>query len=131
VDVGYDNTDPAPPCAPLAGASCNVDYRGFLTLCCNLSGYRGAAGEGDVVADLRAEPFAAAYERLRRVAGLQNERRARALQDQAARGERPGPDTASPCVFCLHSFDKVPWRTPVAPPPRSLPVMQKEVVSRQ
>jgi MoaA/NifB/PqqE/SkfB family radical SAM enzyme len=130
LDVGYYNIDPATPCAPLAGVSCNVDYRGFLSLCCNLSGYRGAAGEGDVVADLRAEPFAAAYERLLRVAGLQNERRVRALNDFSARGERPGLDTGSPCVFCLHSFDKVPWRAQPAAA-RALPVMQKEVVSRQ
>ena len=128
VDVGYRNDDPAPPCAPLAGVSCNVDYRGFLTLCCNLSGYRGAAGEADVVADLRAEPFAAAYERLRRVADLQRERRARALSDFAARGERPDPDTASPCVFCLHSFDKVPWRK--RPPARSLPVLSERAEAR-
>ncbi|HEV3467735.1 MAG TPA: radical SAM protein [Pyrinomonadaceae bacterium] len=132
LDVGYYNADPAPPCAPLAGVSCNVDYRGFLSLCCNLSGYRGAAGEADVVADLRAEPFAAAYARLLRVAELQNERRARALAELAARGERPGLDTGSPCLFCLHTFDKVPWRKPAgASAGRSLPVMQKAVVSRQ
>ena len=44
IDVGYYNVDETrPPCAPLAGVSMNIDYRGRLSLCCNLSGFRGAA----------------------------------------------------------------------------------------
>ena len=39
----------------------NVDFRGRLSLCCNLSGYRGAAEELDVVADLNVESFDSAY----------------------------------------------------------------------
>jgi MoaA/NifB/PqqE/SkfB family radical SAM enzyme len=123
LDVGYYNTDEAAPCSALAGVSCNVDYRGFLSLCCNLSGYRGAAGEPDVTADLRAEPFAAAYERLQRVAEAQTERRARALRAYAERGERPDLYTGSPCLFCLQTFEKVPWRKPEQAP-RQLPVLE-------
>jgi sulfatase maturation enzyme AslB (radical SAM superfamily) len=52
LDVGYANTDPAPPCAPLQGSSFSVDYQGRLTLCCNMSGFRGAAQESD---DRRSE----------------------------------------------------------------------------
>jgi len=67
LDVGYYNIDTSrPPCSPLAGVSCNIDYRGYLTLCCNLSGFRGAAGEADVAADLKTEDFTVAYPRLRR-----------------------------------------------------------------
>jgi sulfatase maturation enzyme AslB (radical SAM superfamily) len=59
IDVGYYNIDEThPPCAPLAGVNINVDYRGRLSLCCNLSGYRGAVEENDVVADLNVESFA-------------------------------------------------------------------------
>lgn len=111
IDVGYFDTDPDAPCSALAGVSCNVDYKGRLSLCCNLSGYRGAAGEPDVVADLNAEPFAKAYARLRRIADEQLARRAVALASLAARGEEPDLSVGSPCLFCLHSFSKVPWRT--------------------
>jgi MoaA/NifB/PqqE/SkfB family radical SAM enzyme len=125
IDVGYYNTDEAAPCSALAGVSCNVDYRGHLSLCCNLSGYRGAAGEGDVAADLNAEPFAAAYARLRRVADAQVERRTLALRALSEGGEDADLYTGSPCLFCLRTFEKVPWRaTSEAAPARSLPVLQ-------
>jgi len=112
IDVGYYNVDAgAPPCSPLAGRSCNVDYRGRLTLCCNLSGFRGRApGEADVAADLNVESFPAAYDRVRRIAALQNERRSRALARFGAEGRPPDLHTGSPCLLCLHSFDKIPWR---------------------
>ena len=125
VDVGYYNDDPAAPCSALSGVSCNVDYRGFLSLCCNLSGYRGAEGEPDVAADLRVENFGAAYARLQGVAAAQVERRARALAALKERGERADLYTGSPCLFCLQTFEKVPWRAPAeTTPARALPVVQ-------
>src|ERR1051325_5973757 len=108
--VGYYNTDPAPPCSPLRGTSCNVDYLGRMTLCCNLSGYRGASGEEDVVADLTREDFPSAYARLRHLAEAQVERRREALASFAQRGQEPDLNTGSPCLFCLHSFNKIPWQ---------------------
>jgi MoaA/NifB/PqqE/SkfB family radical SAM enzyme len=118
---GYYNIDPAPPCDALEGTTSNVDFRGRLSLCCNLSGYRGAAGEPDVVGDLTVEEFSTAYERLLRVREEQNERRRRALAGAAERGREPDLDVGSPCLFCLHSFGKIPWRA--APSARSLPVI--------
>ena len=106
IDVGYYNTDDTrPPCAPLAGVSMNIDYRGRLTLCCNLSGFRGAAQELDVVADLNVESFASAYEKFKTLAAAQLQRRKDAL------AALPTPDiyTGSPCMFCLQSFGKIPW----------------------
>jgi MoaA/NifB/PqqE/SkfB family radical SAM enzyme len=120
--VGYANTDPDPPCAELAGRSCNIDYLGRLTLCCNLSGYRGAAASRDVLADLNLEDFATGFERIRRAALEQAERRRAALASLAASGERADLYTASPCLFCLQSFEKIPWRG--AAPSRQLPVVQ-------
>ena len=122
LEVGYRNADPAPPCSALAGVSCNVDYRGRLSLCCNLSGYRGAAGEGDVVADLNTEGFATAFARLREVAAAQTARRREALAAITREGREPDIHLASPCLFCLQSFGKIPWHA--APAPRSLPVLQ-------
>ena len=108
LDVGYANTDPAPPCAPLQGSSFSVDYQGRLSLCCNLSGFRGAAQEPDVIADLNEESFRTAWQRVHRLASEQVARRAAAL---AAPGADRDLYTASPCLFCLQSFGKIPWRS--------------------
>lgn len=110
IDVGYYNIDEdRPPCSPLAGTSMNVDYRGRLSLCCNLSGYRGAAEETDVVADLNVESFASAFAKFKELASAQLQKRKDALA--ALRSQRITPDlyTGSPCLFCLQSFGKIPW----------------------
>ena len=109
LDVGYANIDPAPPCAPLQGASFSVDYRGRLSLCCNMSGFRGASQESDVVADLHEESFATAFLRVSRLASEQVARRAAALAEMAARKADPELHIASPCLFCLRTFGKIPW----------------------
>ena len=131
--IGHHDIDPQPPCGALRGETCNVDYRGRLSLCCNLSGYRGAAGEPETVADLTTEDFADAYARLRRIAAEQNERRRRALASFAADGREADLYTASPCLFCLQSFGKIPWRGAyagdVARAPRALPVLPSAVSS--
>lgn len=127
VVVGYYNVDPSAPCAALFGKTCNVDFQGRLTLCCNLSGYRGADGEPDVVADLTKEDFAVGFERLKRIAEEQNERRRKALASFETSGREVDLYTSSPCLFCLQSFGKTPWRTSTNPAdllPRSLPVIQ-------
>ena len=106
IDVGYYNIDASrPPCAPLAGTSMNIDYRGRLSLCCNLSGFRGAAEEQDVVADLNVESFASAYAKFQALVALQLQRR----KDALAQAVTPDIYTGSPCLFCLQSFNKIPW----------------------
>jgi MoaA/NifB/PqqE/SkfB family radical SAM enzyme len=122
IAVGYYNVDPGPPCTPLRGLSCNIDYRGRLSLCCDLSGYRGATGEADVVADLNVEEFAPAFERLRRVVAEQNERRRAAIESHRREGRDIDLYTGSPCLFCLQSFGKIPWHDASASA-RSLPVV--------
>jgi sulfatase maturation enzyme AslB (radical SAM superfamily) len=110
IDVGYYNIDEErPPCAPLAGMSMNVDYRGRLSLCCNLSGFRGGTDESDVVADLNVESFASAHVKFLELAAAQLEKRKAALALLRERGETPDLFTGSPCLFCLQSFWKVPW----------------------
>jgi MoaA/NifB/PqqE/SkfB family radical SAM enzyme len=124
--TGYYNIDPSAPCTALLGKTCNVDFHGRLTLCCNLSGYRGADAEQDVVADLTKEDFAVGYERLQRIAEEQNERRRKALASFETSGREVDLFTSSPCLFCLQSFGKTPWRTSTNPAdllPRSLPVL--------
>ena len=116
VDVGYYNLDEdRAPCSPLAGTSMNVDYRGRLSLCCNLSGFRGATEETDVVADLNVESFASAFQRLKEVASAQIKRRKDALAALRAQGVKPDLYTGSPCLFCLQSFGKIPWHSQSEP----------------
>lgn len=115
-DVGYYNIhEEHAPCSPLAGTSMNVDYRGRLTLCCNLSGFRGAAEETDVVADLNVESFASAFAKLKELASAQLKKRNDALGALRAQGVTPDLFTGSPCLFCLQSFGKVPWRSVAEP----------------
>jgi MoaA/NifB/PqqE/SkfB family radical SAM enzyme len=109
IDVGYANLDPRPPCSPLAGLSGNVDYQGRLSVCCNLSGFRGGVGEEDVAADLNEQDFATAYAALSQIQGNMlktRERRLSSVLDESAIDLY----TASPCLLCLDTFGKLPWR---------------------
>ena len=103
IDVGYYNIDETrPPCAPLAGVSMNIAYRGRLSLCCNLSGFRGATEELDVVADLNVESFASAYEKFKALAATQLQKR----KDALATLVTPDIYIGSPCMFCIQSLKK-------------------------
>jgi MoaA/NifB/PqqE/SkfB family radical SAM enzyme len=98
--------EPGPPCVALAGETVNVDCRGRLTLCCNLSDFRNAVGTGDIVADLRETSFADAYEKCYDSAVRQRELRDAALKANNAEAEFP-------CHFCISTFDKTSWETPL------------------
>ena len=116
LDVGYYNVDTdRPPCSPLAGTSMNVDYRGRLSLCCNVSGYRGAAEETDVVADLNVDSFASAFAKLQVLASTQLQKRTDALTALRVQGVEPDLYAGSPCLFCLQSYDKLPWHRAAEP----------------
>ena len=125
IDVGYHNVDPAPPCSALAGVSSNVDYRGRLSLCCILSGYRSGVGEEDIAADLNTQDFSTAYSALSKIATAKLTARVDRLNDVARHHLPLDLYTASPCLFCLDTSGKLPWRqtTPDAASPRSLPVL--------
>lgn len=131
LDVGYYNiNEEQAPCSPLAGTSMNIDYQGRLSLCCNLSGFRGAVEEPDVVADLKVESFAIGYQRLLKLADEQLQKRRAALAELRRQGITPDLYTGSPCLFCLQSYGKIPWHsTTVAEPVplRSLPVHKSAV----
>jgi MoaA/NifB/PqqE/SkfB family radical SAM enzyme len=124
VVAGYYNTRHESPCDALSARTVNVDYRGRLTLCCNLSGYRGAAEQADVLADLTREDFSAGLARFMEAADAQLERRRLMLEGHERRGTTPGLAEGSPCLYCLQSFGKVPWSAPqVGATARSLPVL--------
>ena len=126
IDVGYHNLNVSPPCSALAGASANIDYRGKLSLCCNLSGFRGAAGEVDVAADLTTEDFGPAFTRLSALATRQLTARRDRIESMSNEELANDPYVSSPCLFCLDTFGKLPWRQSYAATNtdgRSLPVL--------
>jgi hypothetical protein len=124
IDVGYHNLNLSPPCSALAGASANIDYLGRLSLCCNLAGFRGGLEDSEVVADLKTEDFAAAFSRLSNLASRQVEARRHRLESLELYAN--DPYVSSPCLFCLDTFGKLPWRakTGSAIESRTLPVLQ-------
>jgi len=109
IDVGYFNVDERPPCSPLAGTSMNVDFRGRLSLCCNLSGFRGGTESTDTVADLHSESFESAHQKLLELATLQLRMRSERLAELREKEVPPDLFTGSPCLYCLQTFKKIPW----------------------
>ena len=109
IDVGYYYTAPVAPCSALSGVSANINYRGHLSLCCNLSGFRGAKSDADIIADLNQETFSAALSRLQEVAVAQAERRIKALTELESVNLKADLTTGSPCLFCLKTLGKTPW----------------------
>lgn len=133
IDVGYSNVNPAPPCSALSGVSSNIDYRGRLSLCCNLSGYRSGVGEEDVAADLSTHDFVSAYAALSKIAAEKLTARAHRLDDINSRNLPLDLYTASPCLFCLDTSGKLPWRQTTAADAttsRPLPVLVPSRIQR-
>ena len=100
---GYFSASPFFPCAPLELNEFNLDYRGNLTLCCQLSGHSGANQETDVMGNLHEVSLAEACERFRqRVATYLADKR-----DRVSRGEFSELDHF-PCWYCVKYLGKVP-----------------------
>ena len=90
-------------CEAFAGHTVSVDCNGFLSLCCQLSQYRGATGRNDVVANLNTIDFGHAYAKFLALAVAQRTRRDKALAAGVALAEQP-------CDFCARTMDKTAWR---------------------
>jgi MoaA/NifB/PqqE/SkfB family radical SAM enzyme len=100
---GYYSVSPFFPCAPLELEEYNLDYRGHLTLCCQLSGYAGGTLGTDVVGHLQEQSLAEAVGRFhQRVAVYLADKRARV--GRGAFGELDH----FPCWYCVQYLDKVP-----------------------
>ena len=99
---GYFSASPFFPCAPLELKEFNLDYRGNLTLCCQLSGYSGANQETDVMGNLHEVSLAEACDRFRqRVATYLTDKR-----DRVSRGDF-GELDHFPCWYCVKYLGKV------------------------
>ena len=101
---GYFSDSPFFPCAPLELKEFNLDYRGNLTLCCQLSGYSGGTPGTDAMGNLHEVSLAEACGRFRqRVATYLADK-----QERVRRGEFSELDHF-PCWYCVKYLDKVPW----------------------
>jgi MoaA/NifB/PqqE/SkfB family radical SAM enzyme len=103
---GYYSEEPFFPCAPLELEEFNLDWRGNVTLCCQLSGYKGGSPGTDVIANVAEVGLAEAVSRFRsRVAAYLEEKRRR-----VARGDF-GELDHFPCWYCVKYLGKAPGPT--------------------
>jgi MoaA/NifB/PqqE/SkfB family radical SAM enzyme len=109
---GYFSAEPFFPCAPLEQKEYNLDYRGNLTLCCQLSGYAGGMPGTDVVGNLWDVGLTEAVGRFR-------ERVAHYLADKRARVQSGafGDLDHFPCWYCVKYLDKVAGLAPFSQHP--------------
>lgn len=100
--VGFHTDYFLPRCAPLAMDDLNIDYRGRLTLCCQLSNYRDADGNGeDVVGDLHRESLSSALKSLTKLINKVHNERLEMAEDPERREE-----LHYPCLVCIKRFSK-------------------------
>jgi MoaA/NifB/PqqE/SkfB family radical SAM enzyme len=101
---GYFNEAAFFPCGPLELEEYNLDYKGNLTLCCQLSGHSGQNDRADVIANLNEISLTEACERFHlRVATYLADK-----QDKINRGHFSEVDHF-PCWYCLKYLGKTTW----------------------
>lgn len=92
------------PCAPLKMQEMNIDWRGNVTVCCNLSGHGEDVENGDIIGNLHELSFSEAYGRWIQANGkFQKEK-----LEYHSRGKFRDADYF-PCWYCLNYFKKVDW----------------------
>lgn len=100
--VGFHTDYFLPRCAPLMLDDLNIDYRGRLTLCCQLSNYRDGDKDGeDVVGDLKRESLSEALSKLMGLVTQVHRERLAMSQDSAQKEK-----LHYPCLVCLERFQK-------------------------
>jgi MoaA/NifB/PqqE/SkfB family radical SAM enzyme len=100
--VGFYSKYYLPRCAPLTHDDLNIDYRGRLTLCCQLSNYRDGDKDGeDVVGDLNKESLAEALSKLMNLVNKVHQERLAMATDSLQREK-----LHYPCLVCIDRFGK-------------------------
>lgn len=101
---GYFSESPFFPCGPLELQEYNLDYKGNLTLCCQLSGHSGQNDGADVIGNLSEISLTEACERFHlRVATYLADKR-----DKIKTGSFSDLDHF-PCWYCLKYLGKTSW----------------------
>jgi len=100
---GYFSESPFFPCGPLELEEFNLDFRGNVTLCCQLSGYQGGTPGTDVVGNLHEVSLAEACVRFRRKVEIY-------LDDKRHRVAGGGFTELDhfPCLYCVKYMGKAP-----------------------
>lgn len=107
--IGFYTEYYLPRCAPLTMDDVNIDYKGRLTLCCQISNYRDGDHDGeDVVADLRQVSLPAALSGLMKLVHQVHQERL-AMANDPARKEQ----LHYPCLACLERFGKSTEQTSI------------------
>jgi MoaA/NifB/PqqE/SkfB family radical SAM enzyme len=104
VDIapGYYSEAAFFPCGPLTLEEYNLDYRGNLTLCCQLSGFAGPNSGDDVIGNLHKITLSDACRRFQsRVATYLADKRQRVEQGSLA------DEDYFPCWYCVKYLGKV------------------------
>ncbi|MGH9854609.1 MAG: radical SAM protein [Blastocatellia bacterium] len=100
--VGFYTDYYLPRCAPLMLEDLNIDYRGRLTLCCQLSNYRDGEADGaDVVGDLKQESLADALGKLMDLINRVHRERLAMANDSQQKDI-----LHYPCLVCIDRFKK-------------------------
>ncbi len=102
ISAGHWDPNPMAHCQTLRHQSFNVDCRGRLTFCCQLSGVAGEPESADVVADLREVPLARALE-----AHLEESHRLTRDRLRYLEASPDDPYRDFHCRFCLVRFGKL------------------------
>jgi len=106
---GYHSESPFFPCGPLELDEFNIDYRGNLTLCCQLSGHSTTTPGSDWIASLHDMSLADASARFRqRVTTYLDDKRLRVTRGEFA------VDDHFPCLYCVRYLARAASPLPIA-----------------
>jgi hypothetical protein len=101
---GYFSEGPFFPCGPLELEEYNLDWKGNLTLCCQLSGNSGPNAGTDIIANLNEVKLKEGCDRFReRVATYLDDKREKVRTGRLTDLDR------FPCWYCLKYLGKISW----------------------
>ncbi|MEO8359846.1 MAG: radical SAM protein [Vicinamibacteria bacterium] len=108
VVAGLFDLAPGAHCRPLSGRGLNVDFRGRVTLCGNLSSFRGSstAPGREIPENAATQTLGQAFDALLPIGQGSLAARDRELS-LLEKGETINPLLGSPCLSCLNHFDKL------------------------